>query len=198
MTETVFDRVSSVYDRGMQPLERLIFRRLRERVFPTLGGDVLELGVGTGVNLPLYGPAARVTGCDVSAEMLAWAARRPTRAPVRLVRADAQALPFDDGSFDVVAGSLIFCSVADPMQGLAEVRRVLRPHPLGQLVLLEHVRGDGLSALLTEILHPFWHAWSRDCHLNRDTVRTVARAGFRVRRLERHALGVVQVIRATV
>jgi len=182
----------------MQPLEWLIFRRLRERVFSSLNGDVLELGVGTGVNLPLYGPTARVTGCDISTEMLNWAARRATRAAVRLVQADAQDLPFDDDSFDVVAGSLVFCSVTDPLQGLAEARRVLRSHPRGQLVLLEHVRGDGLGALLTEVLHPFWHAWSQDCHLNRDTVKSVARAGFRVGRLERHALGVVQVIRATV
>jgi SAM-dependent methyltransferase len=127
---STFDSPSSTYDRGMLPLERLIFRRLRRRIFPRLGGDVLELGVGTGVNLPLYGSGARVTGCDANGEMLAWAARRDMRATAALVQADAQRLPFVDGSFDVVAASLVFCSVADPARALAEARRVLhRPAP---------------------------------------------------------------------
>jgi ubiquinone/menaquinone biosynthesis C-methylase UbiE len=203
---------SSTYDRGMLLLERLIFRRLRRRIFPRLGGDVLELGVGTGVNLPLYGPGARVTGCDANGEMLAWAARRDTRATAALVQADAQRLPFADGSFDVVAASLVFCSVADPARALAEARRVLhRPattcpdrgrrtegRPGGRLVLLEHTRGYGLGAWLTDILHPLWDTWSRECRLNRETTRTVAAAGFQVQRVEHYALGIVRVIEATV
>lgn len=193
---SIFDDVSSVYDRGMQPLERLIFRRLRRRIFPLLRGDVLELGVGTGVNLPLYEPETRVIGCDASGEMLAWASRRHPRAPVTLIQADAQRLPFTDGSFDVVTASLVFCSVADPTQGLAESRRVLRPG--GRLVLLEHTRGSGLGAWLVDALHPLWHTWSRECHLNRETTRAVAEAGFKVKYVERHALGIVRVIEATV
>jgi phosphatidylethanolamine/phosphatidyl-N-methylethanolamine N-methyltransferase len=187
---------SSGYDVGMLPLEWLIFRRLRRRVFSPLSGDVLELGTGTGVNLPLYGPGARVTGCDTSAEMLTWAARRHTRVPVALAKVDVQCLPFADSSFDVVAGSLVFCSVADPVRGLAEARRVLRPG--GRLVLLEHTRGSGLGAWLTDTLHPLWDTWSRECRLNRETVQTVVEAGFRVQRVEQHALGVVRVIEATI
>lgn len=193
---SIFDAVSSVYDRGMQPLERLIFRRLRRRMFPLLRGAVLELGIGTGVNLPLYEPEARVVGCDASGEMLAWAARRHPQAPVTLAQADAQRLPFTDGSFDVVTASLLFCSVADPVQGLAESRRVLRPG--GRLVLLEHTRGSGLGAWLTEAFHPLWRTWSRECHLNRETTRTVAEVGFKVQHVERHALGIVRMIEATV
>ncbi|MDY6877193.1 MAG: methyltransferase domain-containing protein [Chloroflexota bacterium] len=192
---SIFDDVSSVYDRGMQPLEWLIFRRLRRRMFPLLRGAVLELGIGTGVNLPLYKPEAHVTGCDASGEMLAWASRRHPQAPVTLVQADAQRLPFGDGSFDVVTASLVFCSVADPTQGLAESRRVLRPG--GRLVLLEHTRGSGLGAWLTEVFHPLWHTWSRECHLNRDTTHVVTEAGFEVQRVERHALGIVRMIEAT-
>lgn len=193
---SIFDGLSSVYDRGMLPLEWLVFRRLRRWVFPSLRGDVLELGVGTGVNLPLYGPEIRVTGCDASGEMLAWAARRRTQGHVALVQADAQRLPFTGGCFDVVTASLTFCSVAEPARGLAEARRVL--HPGGRLVLLEHTRGRGLGAWLTDVLHPLWHAWSRECHLNRETVQTVAEAGFQVQRVERHWLGIVRVIEATV
>jgi len=193
---SIFDGLSSIYDRGMLPLELLILRRLRRRVFPSLRGEVLELGIGTGINLPLYGPEASVTGCDASAEMLTWAGKRCTQRRVTLVQADAQSLPFADGSFDAVTASLTFCSVADPARGLAEARRVLVGG--GRLALLEHTRGSGLGAWLTDVLNPLWNAWSRDCHLDRETAQTVARAGFEVQRVERHAMGIVRVIEATV
>ena len=206
------DSPSSTYDRGMLLLEWLMFRRLRRRIFPRLHGDVLELGVGTGVNLPLYEPEARVTGCDASGEVLAWAARRRTQAPAALVQADVQRLPFADGSFDVVAASLVFCSVADPARALAEARRMLHcpelacpergrrteGRPGGRLVLLEHTRGSGIGAWLTDALHPLWNTWSRECRLNRETAQTVVEAGFRLNRVERYALGIVRVIEARV
>jgi ubiquinone/menaquinone biosynthesis C-methylase UbiE len=193
---SVFDGISSFYDMGLLPLELLILRRLRQQTFPVLKGNVLELGIGTGVNLSLYGPEARVMGCDASKEMLTWAAQRCTETCVGLTQSDVQRLPFADGSFDTVAASLLFCSVADPASGLAEVRRVLRSG--GRLVLLEHTRGNGVGAWLTDTLHPLWHAYARDCHLNRETARTVAEAGFQVERVEEHALGIVRVIEATV
>lgn len=191
---SVFDGLAPGYDVGMLPLEWLIFRRLRQQIFPSLRGDVLEIGIGTGVNLPLYGMEARVTGCDASLEMLTWAARRRQNGTT-LTQTDVQYLPFPSGSFDVVTASFLFCSVADPARGLAEARRVLRSG--GRLVLLEHTRGSGVGAWLTDTFHPLWHTWTRECHLNRETARTVADVGFRVERVEEHVLGVVRVIRAT-
>jgi ubiquinone/menaquinone biosynthesis C-methylase UbiE len=153
---------------------------------------VLELGVGTGVNLPFYGPETRVTAVDASPQMLRHAARRQTRAPVRFVQADVHHLPFADDSFDAVTGSLLFCSVEDPPRALAEVLRVLRPG--GRLRLVEHTRGTGLGAWLTDRLHPLWYGWNGVCHLNRETTRAVVEAGFREVREERHLLGIVRRI----
>jgi ubiquinone/menaquinone biosynthesis C-methylase UbiE len=135
--------------------------------------------------------------------MLEWASRRGVQSQVALVQADVQRLPFADASFGAVTGSLVFCSIANPIQGLAEAQRVLRqPQPAeeqpgGQLVLVEHTRGSGLGAWLTDLLHPLWCRWSRDCHLNRETTQAIADAGFQVQRVEQHALGIVRVIEAT-
>lgn len=188
----VFDALASGYDLGMLPLEAAVLRRMRRRAFPEVTGRVLEVGVGTGVNLPLYPPGASVVALDASAPMLRRARRRPACARVAAVQADLHHLPFRDGAFDAVTGSLVFCSVADPERALGEVHRVLRPG--GRLVLLEHTRGRGPGAWLTDLLHPLWFAWNGVCHLNRETVRSVQAAGFHIRREETRALGIFRLI----
>ncbi len=189
---SVFDGISTGYDLGLLPLELAVLRALRRRVFTRLTGRVLEVGVGTGVNLPLYGQDVQVVASDASAPMLAQAVRRPARAIIWPAQADVQRLPFANGSFDTVAGSLLFCSVADPLRGLDEVRRVLTPN--GRLVLLEHTRGDGLGAWLTDRLHPLWYRMSRECHLNRRTDKTIVQAGFQLINVESRFLGIFRII----
>ncbi|HEC34768.1 MAG TPA: methyltransferase domain-containing protein [Chloroflexi bacterium] len=188
----IFDGLATGYDRGMLLLEWAVLRGLRRRAFPYVKGRVLEMGVGTGINLPLYGPETQVVALDASGPMLAEATHRRTRATVRPVQADVQHLPFADGCLDAVTGSLLFCSVADPAQALAEVQRVLSPG--GRLVLVEHTRGSGLGAWLTDVLHPLWFAVNGTCHLNRETVRAVAEAGFRLLRVETRLLGIFRII----
>ena len=189
---SVFDGLATGYDWGMLPLEWAVLRRLRRRAFPQVVGRVLEAGVGTGVNLPLYGPHAQVVALDASGPMLAQASRRPTQAPVRPVQADVEHLPFADVSFDAVTGSLLLCSVKSPARALAEVRRVLVAG--GRLVLVEHTRGKGLGAWLTDLLHPLWFSFNGTCHLNRETGRAVAAAGFRPVLEETRGLGIFRVI----
>lgn len=176
----------------MLPLEVAVLRRMRRRAFPTVAGRVLEVGVGTGVNLPLYPPGATVVALDFSAPMLRQALCRPARARVRAVQADIHHLPFRDGAFDAVTGSLVFCSVAEPERALGEVYRVLQPG--GHLLLLEHTRGRGAGAWLTDLLHPLWFAWNGVCHLNRETVRTLQEAGFQLQREEPRILGIFRLI----
>ena len=195
-----FDKIASGYDRALLPLEVAALRKLRQSAFSEIGGKVLELGVGTGVNLPLYSADAQVVALDASREMLDHARRREARTGVRLVQADAQNLPFADGAFDVVTGSLLFCSVQDPDSALTEAHRVIRDsvsgtdQQPGRLVLVEHMRGEGLGAWLTDLVNPLWAAVSKSCNLNRETVHSVTRAGFELTRVEKRGLGILRLI----
>jgi ubiquinone/menaquinone biosynthesis C-methylase UbiE len=188
-----------LYNSFMWLCEQTGLQRLRRRLLPQAQGRVLELGVGTGVNLPLYegdGTLDMVLGLDVNESKLTgvrerrWAVR-----PTAVLQADAQRLPLPDNSFDTVVATLVFCSIPRPEMALVEVGRVLRPD--GRFLLLEHVRGQGpVSRRLTDWLHPAWYALQRECHLNRDTAVYVAEAGFHVERVSTHVWGLVQMITA--
>lgn len=149
-------------------------------------GRVLDLGSGTGRNLPLLPRDTRAVGLDPSLEALGRARRRAPRVP--LVVGRAEALPFRDATFDTVLSGLVFCSVDDPGGGLAEVRRVLRPD--GRLRMLEHVRSTvPWRARLQDVVQPIWTWTAGGCRPNRDTESTVQRAGFRVEPEGRMAKG---------
>jgi ubiquinone/menaquinone biosynthesis C-methylase UbiE len=179
-----------LYDAVMMPLGWLGLDRARRRLVDGLSGRVLEVGTGTGLVLPSYPPTVSdVVAIDIDPEMLARARRR--RPDLTLLQADVQQLPFPDASFDAVVACLVFCSVEDPVRGLAELRRVLRPG--GQLRMLEHVRAphSGL-ARLQDRLNPVWSHLSGGCQLNRDTVPLVEAAGFRLTQRSRRLREVVE------
>lgn len=190
---SVFERISCGYDLGMLPLEWLVLRRLRRRLYPYAHGRVLELGVGTGVNLPLYEPAAEIVAVDQSAAMLERAQSRRTRARIQYAQADVEHLPFSDEAFGQVFTSLLFCSVANPAQGLLEIQRVLQLG--GWLIMLEHVRGEyPLLQRVTDWLDRPWHRLNGSCHLNRDTALSVQESGLELIYSSRHTLGLFQII----
>lgn len=138
----VWDRVAPRYDRAMRLAERYWFTGGREWVCARATGDVLEVGIGTGINLPYYRADVSITGIDLSSEMLAYARQRAAAIgrPANLREGDAQALPFDDDSFDTVVCTLSLCAIPDDRAALAEMHRVLRPG--GRLVLLDHIRSN--------------------------------------------------------
>ena len=164
-----------IYDGFMALAEATGLKRWRRWLVKGARGRSLDLGCGTGRNLPLYDGSARAVGVDPCRETLLRARRR---APgVALVRARAEQLPFRDGAFDTVVSGLTFCSVADPVRGLEEVRRVLRPG--GALRMLEHVRARGaFPARVQDRVQPFWTWLTGGCHPNRDTEATVEASGF--------------------
>src|SRR5512146_2641771 len=136
----VYDRGAAIYDLYTAPMEALRGRRARRRLFGRAGGRALEFGIGTGLSLPSYPPGIELTGIDISPRMLARARRRAERIGLRadLEIADIGRLPYPDASFDTVTAACVFCSVGDPVRGLREAARVVRP--AGQVLLYEHVR----------------------------------------------------------
>ncbi|MBI2867197.1 MAG: class I SAM-dependent methyltransferase [Chloroflexi bacterium] len=165
----------------MAPGEWAGLRALRRRLLAGASGRVLEVGLGTGLSLPFYPSVTVLVGIDPNRDMLTRAARRGSAANrvLTLLMADGRSLPFVDVAFDTVVGSLVFCSVPDPLQGLIEARRVTRPG--GELRLLEHVRGLGpVVGKLQDWATPIWKRMAQGCHLNRTTLDTVCQAGWRV------------------
>jgi len=152
----------------------------RPELVAGLEGEVLEIGAGTGFNLPHYEKASRVVAIEPDPSMARRLPRRAAEAtvPVEVVSGSAESLPFPDESFDTAVVTFVFCSVNDPSAALADVRRVLKPG--GRLVLLEHVRGDDRLARWQERLTPLHRRLAGNCHLNRDTRGAVAAAGFDV------------------
>lgn len=168
------------YDKGMWFFERFSLRRRRARLLAGVGGRVLEIGAGTGANMPFYRfeeNGVELIATDVNMPRLRALPTKAAHVPILL--ASAQELPFPDASFDVVVGTLVFCSIPDPAAALHQIKRVLRPG--GRLVLFEHVRGKGtIGGKVTDWLQPAWFALQHECHLNRRTTETVAEAGFEI------------------
>ncbi len=171
------EQVPLLYDAMMAVAEATGFRSWRKQLVAGARGRVLDVGCGTGRNLPLYAAGIEVVGCDLRVELLLAARRRAPDRP--LVLASAEALPFADRSFDTVVSGLVFCSVGEPRRGLAELRRVLAP--AGRLRMLEHVRSRRPGfARWQDLIQPAWTFVSGGCHLNRDTERAVREAGFTI------------------
>ncbi len=176
---------AAVYDRLNAQAERPWLGSRRAGLVAQAGGEVLEIGAGTGANLRHYRDVTRVVAAEPDPAMRGRLARHLPRTgvPVEVSGASAEHLGFPDASFDTVVATLVLCSVADPDAALAEMRRVLRPD--GRLLVLEHVRGEGRRARWQDRVTPLWRRVGAGCHPNRDTQAAVVRAGFRLEHEER-------------
>jgi SAM-dependent methyltransferase len=191
-------RTARLLDAGMRVLDRAGIGRARARVAGRARGDILEIGVGTGLNLAAYPANASLHGIDVSGSALAIAASRASRLGrrVALITGDAAALPYPDASFDAVVATFVLCSVGDVGATLREARRVLRPG--GHVRFLEHARAE--HPALAGIQHRLAPAWSRasgGCRLDHDVVAAVSNAGLHIVEERRRGAGVlVEIVAA--
>ena len=173
------------YDRQMARTEKAGMRAFRERLLGGASGDVLEIGGGTGANLPWYGPA--VTSLTVTEPQPPMLRRlegkvRAERPDAKVLRAPAEDLPFEDDSFDVAVSTLVLCGVDDQPRALRELRRVLRPG--GRLLFFEHLRsGDPGTARLQDRVN-WLNRLVVCCDCNRPTLDSIRAAGFTVTQLE--------------
>jgi ubiquinone/menaquinone biosynthesis C-methylase UbiE len=177
------------YDRSMGFWDKVVFRGDRAWACGQASGEVLEIAVGTGLNIPYYPDGVRLTAIDISETMLERARRRAKEIgrDVDLRKGDAQALAFPDAHFDTVVCTFSLCSIPDHRRAIAEMGRVLRPG--GRVLFVEHVRSPNL--LIRGIEH-ILELTSRGDHYLREPLDGLRAEGFVVDTLERKVAGFVE------
>ena len=169
-------------DRVMAGTEKATFRAHRQALLRDVRGRVLEIGGGTGANLAFYGDGVEELVITEPEEPMARRLEKKLDGfslPVRVVRAPAEELPFEDASFDYVVSTLVLCTVKDPQRALAQARRLLKPG--GKLLFMEHVRSDDPKlARWQDRLHPLQLRFGHGCNCNRPTLDNVKASGFSV------------------
>ena len=187
-----WDRSATMYDRSIGIFERFFIRDGRRWVASRTQGEVLELGVGTGRNLPFYPADVALTGVDLSPGMLERAQDRARGLgrKVDLRVGDAEHLDFPDASFDTVVFSLSLCSIPDDLRAIQEAKRVLVPG--GRRVLIEHVRSPARWVRAIELLLNFFTSRLQGDHMLREPLRHLRAEGFEVESVEHSVAGVIE------
>jgi ubiquinone/menaquinone biosynthesis C-methylase UbiE len=191
-----WDKSAKSYDCEMALFEGVLLADGRQWACGQASGDVLEVAIGTGRNLPFYGPEVRLTAVEFSPAMLEIARERASAVgrQVDLRLGDAQALDLPDAAFDTVLCTLSLCAIPDERRAIAEMKRVLRPG--GRLVLVDHVVGSpawvrAIQWLLELITIPL-----ADEHFRRRPLRVVQGEGFVVESSQRSKLGIIERVLA--
>ena len=197
ITRRRYDRVARLYDFLEWPIEHFRFALWRARLKNCIhGSHALEVGVGTGKNLPYYPEDLNVSAIDLSPRMLARANVKAERlgCKVNLIEMDLQQLNFANYYFDTIFATFVFCSVLDTVAGLQELRRVCKPD--GKLFLLEHVRpGNAVLGRIFDFFNPVVVRMV-GANINRRTMDNVRVAGWRIHVAEQLSSDIVQWIEA--
>lgn len=173
-----YNRVSKIYDIIEKPMESMLGEKWRGKLIEEIEGKkILEVGIGTGKNIPYYPKDIDVIGIDFSENMVQRANERANSYPnVDIIQMDAQNMTFEDNMFDTVITSCVFCSVPDPIKGLKEIKRVCKPN--GKIIMLEHMRSeDKIIGKAMDIINPIpLYIWG--ANINRKTMENLQRAGY--------------------
>ncbi|MFZ0428609.1 MAG: methyltransferase domain-containing protein [Acidobacteriota bacterium] len=167
------------YDAFMAPVERRSLGEVRRSLLARTSGRILEIGAGTGANLPFYPTGLQLWVSEPDREMrreLKLKLQGLRQASPTLIAGASEHLPLPTSSMDFVVATLVLCSVQDPDLASREIRRVLRPG--GWLLFIEHVRSQGAWGPWQDRLQPAWSRVGCGCHPNRETVAILRRAGF--------------------
>ncbi|MCX5846556.1 MAG: class I SAM-dependent methyltransferase [Deltaproteobacteria bacterium] len=175
-----FDRIAWIYDFMESPMEMISVSAWRRELLSNVRGKVLEVGVGTGKNLPYYPEGIELTGMDISLKMLERAKQRADTLKIKaeLLLMDIEKMTFPDRYFDTIVSTFVFCSVPDPIQGLREVKRVLKDD--GVALFLEHVRSENwFLGKMMDIFNPMVRSLIGP-NINRRTVENIRKAGLNI------------------
>ena len=187
----IYDKLAKGYDRAFAPFERRFLAGWRKETLSYLpqNARILEIGAGTGANFRLYPRVKHAVASEISCKMLEYA-REKTNS-VSLVQADAETLPFAGNSFDAAFATLVFCSIPQPENAFAELKRVVKNQ--GVIVLLEHVRPRGLPGFAFDFLNILTVALIAD-HFNRQTAKIAETSGLKILEIREKAFGIVNLI----
>ena len=171
-----YDRMSHLFD----VMDHMIRPSWRKEIFRNIEGNILEVGVGTGSNFAYYPINTCVTGIDFSPKMLEIATqkRAQSKAKITLKEMDVEQMDFSDNTFDAVVTSCVFCSVPDPVKGLKEIRRVVKPG--GKIIMLEHMRSENaFVGGMLDIINPLTVRLT-GANVNRETIQNIEASGLKV------------------
>ena len=187
----IYDKFAARYDKAFAPFERRFLKHWREETLSHLpeNAGILEVGAGTGANFQFYPNCSHAVASEISIKMLKFA--REKANSIELVQANAETLPFAESTFDAAFATLVFCSIPNPKKAFTELKRIIKSN--GKIILLEHVRPNGLLGNAFDFLNLFTVALFED-HFNRQTTKIAADSGLKILKVEEKAFGIVNLI----
>lgn len=187
----IYDKFAKGYDKTFAPFEKRFLANWRRETLSFLPEDsrILEIGAGTGANFHFYPRCRQAVASEISFKMLEFAKEKT--GFIKLVQANAETLPFSANSFDAAFATLVFCSIPNPENAFAELRRVVKKN--GRIVLLEHVRPSGLTGYFFDFINIFTTAFIED-RFNRETAKTAEESGLKVLEVKEKVFGIVNLI----